>query len=59
MPCSRASSFERAGRSHDAAMSRERRNARRRRQRLIDIVGGTVLDARNPAYDPDHFPASS
>ena len=27
------------------------------RQRLVDIFGGTVIDARNPAYDPDRFPA--
>ena len=29
------------------------------RQRLIDVFGGTVIDARNPAYDPDRFPASA
>jgi hypothetical protein len=27
------------------------------RQCLIDIFGGTVIDARNPNYDPDRFPA--
>jgi hypothetical protein len=29
------------------------------RQRLIDIFGGTVIDARNPKYDPDRFPAAA
>lgn len=29
------------------------------RQCLIDIFGGTVIDARNPNYDPDRFPASA
>ncbi len=29
------------------------------RQRLIDVFGGTVIDARNPAYNPDRFPASA
>jgi hypothetical protein len=29
------------------------------RQRLIDIFGGSVIDARNPAFDPDRFPASA
>ncbi|MEE8105705.1 MAG: hypothetical protein V3T86_09245 [Planctomycetota bacterium] len=29
------------------------------RQRLIDVFGGTVIDARNPMYDPDRFPASA
>lgn len=29
------------------------------RQCLIDIFGGTVLDARNPAYDPDRFSATA
>ena len=29
------------------------------RQRLIDIFGGTVLDARNPNFDPDRFPAAA
>ena len=27
------------------------------RQCLIDIFGGAVIDARNPNYDPDRFPA--
>jgi len=29
------------------------------RQCLIDIFGGTVIDARNPNYDPDRFPATA
>jgi hypothetical protein len=29
------------------------------RQCLIDIFGGTVIDARNANYDPDRFPASA
>jgi len=29
------------------------------RQRLIDVFGGTVIDARNPIYDPDRFAASA
>jgi len=29
------------------------------RQCLIDIFGGTVIDARNAKYDPDRFPASA
>lgn len=29
------------------------------RQCLIDIIGGTVIDARNPAFDPNRFPASA
>ena len=29
------------------------------RQCLIDIFGGTVIDSRNPQYDPDRFPASA
>lgn len=29
------------------------------RQCLIDIFGGTVIDARNSNYDPDRFPASA
>jgi len=27
------------------------------RQRLIDVFGGTVIDARNPIFDPDRFAA--
>lgn len=29
------------------------------RQCLIDIFGGTVIDARNPNFDPDRFPAAA
>jgi hypothetical protein len=29
------------------------------RQCLVDIFGGTVIDARNPNYDPDRFPATA
>jgi hypothetical protein len=29
------------------------------RQRLVDVFGGTVIDARNPKYDPDRFPAAA
>lgn len=29
------------------------------RQRLIDVFGGTVIDARNPQFDPDRFAASA
>lgn len=29
------------------------------RQRMIDIFGGTVIDARNPMFDPDRFPAAA
>jgi hypothetical protein len=29
------------------------------RQCLIDIFGGTVLDARNPNLDPDRYPATA
>ena len=29
------------------------------RQRLIDVFGGTVIDARNPVYDPDRFAAKA
>ena len=27
------------------------------RQRLIDVFGGTVIDTRNPVYDPSGFSA--
>jgi hypothetical protein len=29
------------------------------RQRLIDVFGGSVIDARNPLFDPDRFSASA
>jgi hypothetical protein len=29
------------------------------RQCLIDIFGGTVIDSRNPNFDPDRFPAAA
>jgi hypothetical protein len=29
------------------------------RQRLINIFGGTVIDSRNPTYDPDRFAAAA
>jgi predicted acylesterase/phospholipase RssA len=29
------------------------------RQRVIDVLGGSVIGARNAKYDPDRFPASA
>jgi len=29
------------------------------RQRLIDVFGGTVIDSRNPIFDPDRFAAET